>query len=231
MNDTLTFVVMKDCKISRFTLYTKPALLYLRLSSPTFNLLQFMTVAPWRGAIAHALHRNRSLVYARYLQLATVRDNRPANRTVVFRGFIDDTDTLKFITDIRSEKVEQIQKIPWGEACWYFPNTREQFRLNGSLTLITKDDISFQQAYYSTWRDLSDAARLQFAWAHPGKPRANLEAFSPPQPDANKPLDNFCLLLLEPVKVDHLQLRGEPQNRTLYLHSAAGIWDIVEVNP
>ncbi|MEH1951456.1 MAG: pyridoxamine 5'-phosphate oxidase, partial [Nostoc sp.] len=27
-----------------------------------------MSLAPWRGAIAHALHRNRSLVYARYLQ-------------------------------------------------------------------------------------------------------------------------------------------------------------------
>jgi pyridoxamine 5'-phosphate oxidase len=47
-----------------------------------------MSLAPWRSAIAHALHRNRSLVYARYLQLATVKANsHPANRTVVFRGF------------------------------------------------------------------------------------------------------------------------------------------------
>ncbi|MER3589882.1 MAG: pyridoxamine 5'-phosphate oxidase, partial [Mastigocladus sp. ERB_26_1] len=38
-----------------------------------------MSIAPWRNAIARALHRNRSLVYARYLQLATVRaDCRPA---------------------------------------------------------------------------------------------------------------------------------------------------------
>jgi pyridoxamine 5'-phosphate oxidase len=47
-----------------------------------------MTLAPWRSALARALHRNRALVYARYFQLATVRaDGRPANRTVVFRGF------------------------------------------------------------------------------------------------------------------------------------------------
>lgn len=58
--------------------------------------------AEWKGAILKALQKNRSLANARYLQIATVRpDGRPANRTVVFRGFLDDTDTLTFITDTR----------------------------------------------------------------------------------------------------------------------------------
>jgi pyridoxamine 5'-phosphate oxidase len=71
-----------------------------------------MNLAPWRLPLARALHRNRSIPASRYLQLATVRsDGRPANRTVVFRGFAPDTDWLQFVTDSRSQKVEQLGQI------------------------------------------------------------------------------------------------------------------------
>jgi pyridoxamine 5'-phosphate oxidase len=193
-----------------------------------------ISIAPWRGAIARALHRNRSLVYARYLQLATVRANGcPANRTVVFRGFLEDTNQLKFITDTRSDKAEQIHQQPWAEACWYFPNTREQFRITGHLTLI--DDEShpnLQQARIKSWQELSDGARLQFAWPHPGKPRVEEKAvFEPPPLDPIQPVANFSLLLLDPMQVDHLELRGEPQNRWLYRRSDQQGWSTQAINP
>ncbi|HLO84035.1 MAG TPA: Npun_F5749 family FMN-dependent PPOX-type flavoprotein [Nostocaceae cyanobacterium] len=189
-----------------------------------------MTLAPWRSAIAHALHRNRSLIYARYVQLATIRaDHRPANRTVVFRGFLDNTNQLKFITDSRSEKAPQIQQNPWGEICWYFPNTREQFRIFGQLTLIGNDSVEGDRQ--KMWQELSDAARLQFAWPDPGQPKAAPAAFTPPTPDPKQPLENFCLLLLNPIEVDHLELRGEPQNRTIYQLDENQNWFSQEVNP
>jgi pyridoxamine 5'-phosphate oxidase len=194
-----------------------------------------MSVAPWRSPLARAIHRNRSLVYARYLQLATVRaNNRPANRTLVFRGFLEDTDQLKFITDARSEKADQIQHQPWAEACWYFPNTREQFRITGCLTLVgcENSDPILDKARMITWQELSDAARLQFAWADPGKPRVqDPAAFNPPPPDPIQPLANFCLLLLDPVQVDHLELKGEPQNRYLYCLDQQQQWSKQEINP
>ncbi|MBW4555469.1 MAG: pyridoxamine 5'-phosphate oxidase family protein [Trichormus sp. ATA11-4-KO1] len=193
-----------------------------------------MSIAPWRSAIARALHRNRSLVYARYLQLATVKENgRPANRTVVFRGFLEETNQLKFITDSRSEKVYQIQQQPWAEICWYFPNTREQFRISGCLTLVEGDNShpTLQPDRITTWQELSDAARLQFAWPHPGKPRVDESAaFEPPPPNPTQPVPNFCLLLLDPVQVDHLELRGEPQNRRIYSRDEQQ-WSIQEINP
>ncbi|MBE9050414.1 pyridoxamine 5'-phosphate oxidase family protein [Nostocales cyanobacterium LEGE 11386] len=193
-----------------------------------------MSIAPWRSAIARALHRNRSLVYARYLQLATVKENgRPANRTVVFRGFLEETNQLKFITDSRSDKVYQIQQQPWAEICWYFPNTREQFRISGCLTLVKGDNShpTLQPARITTWQELSDAARLQFAWPHPGKPRVDESAaFKPPPPNPTQPVPNFCLLLLDPVQVDHLELRGEPQNRRIYSRDEQQ-WSIQEINP
>ncbi|QLE55550.1 Npun_F5749 family FMN-dependent PPOX-type flavoprotein [Nostoc sp. TCL26-01] len=194
-----------------------------------------MFLAPWRSAIAHALHRNRSLVYARYLQLATVKANgHPANRTVVFRGFLADTNQLKFVTDARSDKVDQIQQQPWAEACWYFPKTREQFRLTGHLNLVTSDESQphLQPARIAMWQELSDSARLQFAWPHPGKQRDTAPAaFTHPAPDSLQPVSNFCLLLLDPIQVDHLELRGEPQNRSIYQLDENQQWFCREVNP
>jgi len=197
-----------------------------------------MSLAPWRSPLAHALHRNRSLPYARYLQLATVRvDGRPANRTVVFRGFLDGANQLQLITDDRSEKIAQIEHQPWGEICWYFPTTREQFRLTGKLSLISTDcpNENLVQAREQLWQSLSDQARIQFAWPNPGQSRSE-DGFAPIAPDAIKPLSNFRLLLLEPTQVDHLELRGNPQNRYLYIYDKNIYdknyqWSVQEVNP
>jgi pyridoxamine 5'-phosphate oxidase len=54
--------------------------------------------------------------------------------------------------------------------------------------------------------------------------------FSPPPPDPAVPLPTFCLLLLDPVAVDHLQLRGEPQSRDRYFETSEG-WKMESVNP
>jgi len=193
-----------------------------------------MSIAPWRSPLARALHLNRSLAYARYLQLATVRaDGRPANRTLVFRGFLADSDRLKFVADSRSQKPEQIEHQPWAEACWYFPETREQFRLHGYLTLVKADnpDAVLQQARQTAWQETSDATRLQFTWPDPGKPKADA-AFEQLPPNAIEPLANFCLLLLNPILVDRLELRGDPQNRTIYeWDEIQQTWSIQMVNP
>ena len=193
------------------------------------------SLTPWRSLLESAIELNRNVAYSRYLQLATLRaDNRPANRTLVFRGFAD-SDELKFAIDSRSQKPEQIEHQPWAEACWYFPETREQFRLAGYLTLVTFDckDTLLQQARQTTWQEISDATRLQFAWADPGKPRqVDAAAFNPPLPSPVEALPNFCLLLLQPVQVDHLELRGEPQNRTIYdWRDGEQAWFTQAVNP
>ena len=44
----------------------------------------------WRSAVLTAIKKNdKHMPYAKYFQLATVKPNgRPANRTVVYRGFL-----------------------------------------------------------------------------------------------------------------------------------------------
>lgn len=191
---------------------------------------------PWRSPIARALHRNRSLPHARYLQLATVDGhNRPTNRTLVFRGWLEPESQLKFVTDIRSQKAMNLASgsSEWAEICWYFPKTREQFRVSGTLLLVTANcaTVSHHKARQEAWQQMSDGGRISFAWANPGASRSvEPEAFNPPQPDLQQPLDNFCLLLLTPVAVDHLELRGEPQNRYRY-ELVSGGWVMQPINP
>ena len=177
-------------------------------------------LAPWRSPLSSAIHRNRSKPYSRYFQLATVTpDGYPANRTVVFRGFLEDEQNrLKTITDSRSAKIHDIEHQPLAEICWYFTKTREQFRITGNLQLITvaETNSDLQKARQTTWQNISDAARSQFAWPHPAQPAADKAKFEVEPPDKDTPLDNFCLLLLTPNKIDHLQLKSDPQQRHLY---------------
>ncbi len=202
--------------------------------SSTSSLTDPQELAPWRSPLSRAIHRNRAVPFSRYLQLATLRANgTPANRTVVFRGFLQETNRLMFISDRRSEKTAQIQQNPSAEACWYFTKTREQFRLSGQIVIITAEteQSDLSAARVQSWQKISDSARLQFAWPDPRADRADNDAFSPKPPDSETPPDTFTLLLLTANSVDHLELRGEPQSRHLYQMTAAGTWQDSDVNP
>ncbi|PSR16631.1 pyridoxamine 5'-phosphate oxidase [filamentous cyanobacterium CCP3] len=204
-------------------------------SDPSLSgtLLKETALAPWRSSLARALHRNRSRPYSRYFQLATVTAaGHPANRTVVFRDFLPHTNTLTVVTDQRSAKVADIAAHPWAEACWYFTHTREQFRLAGPIAIVgaTNLNAELQRARQTSWEALSDNARQQFYWPHPAQPRDPEADFSPR--DAGEiPPALFCLVLLAPDRVDHLELRGDPQTRTLYDHQSDGTWQVKTVNP
>lgn len=178
------------------------------------------TLAPWRTPLSRAIHRNRSVPFSRYLQLATLKpDGTPANRTVVFRGFFAQTNQLMFISDHRSQKTQEIIHNPNTEVCWYFTKTREQFRLSGQITLITANTqpATLLNARQQIWQNISAKAKLQFAWPCPKAKRTDDDAaFNPPPPDNQTPPPSFCLLLLTVHNVDHLALQGEPQNRHLY---------------
>ena len=190
-------------------------------------------LAPWRPCLARAQHRNRSLAQARYVQLATVRpDGRPANRTIVFRGFLGESNLLQFVTDGRSPKLAQLEHCPWAEGCWYFAKTREQFRLLGRLILVTEQatNPAWILARQRTWEQLSSKAQQQFTWPCPGAPRSPSHAFQEPLPALPKPVTHFCLLLLDPTSVDHLELMANPQQRHHYEYHQ-GHWCSQAINP
>ena len=119
-----------------------------------------MGLYDWQSALKEALRKNKRDAHNRYLQLATVReDGSPANRTVVFRGFTENSSQLCMVTDLRSEKLAEIALQPMGEACWYFTNTREQFRLRGELTADGASDSVQRRATLLPTQSISHRAR------------------------------------------------------------------------
>jgi PPOX class probable FMN-dependent enzyme len=193
-----------------------------------------MTGAPWKSLMLGALHRNRSDKGVRFLQLATVDEHqRPHNRTVVFRGFLPDSNILQIASDRRSDKISHLSLNPYAAICWYFAKTREQFRLSGQVVTVTAEtSLNWQQqARQTLWQQLSPQAQLQWYWPQPKAERAESLAFATSlPPEAISPPETFVLLLFLPESVDRLQLRGDPQERQLFTLSDSH-WSEKGVNP
>ncbi len=163
-------------------------------------------------------------------------DGRPANRTLVFRGFINEITNLTFAIDLRSEKASEITHSPWVEACWYFPVTHEQFRLSGHATIVghgdaTRENDTLQTARRETWQALPGPTRMTFTWPPPGERRDPGIPFPHEHPDRETPPAHFGLLVLDPRVVDFLEINGQPQNRWRFERDDHGEWSGVEVNP
>jgi pyridoxamine 5'-phosphate oxidase len=176
-----------------------------------------------------ALEQHRHLPHSRFVSLATVRaDGRPANRTVTFRLFIND-DRLLFTSDIRSEKISELRAQPWAELCWYFSESRQQFRLSGEIEVSTiSDDPALSSTRHQIWQERPEQFRQSFTWPAPGQMRSTDAAFQLAAPTA--PHDNFAIMLLRPRSVEMLDLRPVPFERRLF-RSKSGNWSEALLNP
>lgn len=204
-------------------------------------------------------HQSLLRAHGRYVQLATIRENgRPANRTVVFRGFLWNTDKLTFVTDARSCKVKEVASNPFAEVAWYFPDSREQFRyesllttsvsptytwrpigrIQGTLSIVQAEheDEKLAKARVTAWKNMSDGGRTQFLWPEPGLPRPEVEDKDPydlPAPSEDDPVsENFSLVVLDPTEVDYLSLKGNKRKRFCKSETEGGVsWSDEEINP
>jgi pyridoxamine 5'-phosphate oxidase len=188
----------------------------------------------WMPSLVLALFQNRHVPASRFVQMATVTDpGRPANRTLVFRGFLNETAQLTFATDLRSQKCNELARTPWVEICWYFPATHEQFRVGGTISVIGAEatDPLHQVARQEAWRALPESTRVTYTWPAPGLIRDVRTPFPTEPPDPETPLPHFGLLVLHPEEVDLLEINGHPQNRWEFRSDATGRWSGIEVNP
>ncbi|KAA8516196.1 hypothetical protein F0562_019375 [Nyssa sinensis] len=105
--------------------------------------------APWKQLLLNALESNSNLKHASFFQLATIGSNGgPSNRTVVFRGFQENSDKILIHTDCRTRKIDDLKHCPVAEICWYFTDSWEQFRINGRIDIIgasNPDPVKLQQ--------------------------------------------------------------------------------------
>lgn len=101
--------------------------------------LQMIEQAIWR-MIANAVQSYKAPFHA--ATIATVDGEQPSLRTVILRKTDTNTRVLSFHTDIRSPKVQQLQKhssISW---LFYDPSLRIQLRCYGHASVHYKDEIA-----------------------------------------------------------------------------------------
>jgi PPOX class probable FMN-dependent enzyme len=202
-----------------------------------------MIYPAWRQQLSRSLHLSRSKPEAKYFQVASVAlDGLPCVRTMVFRDYLEDTNSLLAVNDIRSEKFEQWQAQSDTQLHWYFVKSREQYRLScktsmvyqnesGSLVIAGKDagaDISNQQQlfemYEKQWSKLSEKAQDGF---YCPKPKSRLSdetgkgtgTQSGNEKQELKSKDDispyFSLVVFKPYYVDYLDLKTQPHTRVL----------------
>nr|ADA67932.1 putative pyridoxine 5'-phosphate oxidase [Wolffia arrhiza] len=193
--------------------------------------------APWKQLLLSALETNKHIKHSRFIQLATVTPNgKPANRTVVFRGFFQGTDLIQINTDWRSSKIEDLKNCPFAEICWYFADSWEQFRLSGRIDIIDAayPDLSKLKDREKSWYASSLNSRLQYLAPHPGLPRTLEEPAEGIDLDPLKgPVEAFCLLEFDAEKVDYLNLKTN--ERSVYTSELIGDglkqWVVQKVHP
>ena len=133
----------------------------------------------------------------------------------------------------RSRKAGELAANPWAELAWYFPNTREQYRLAGTVVVVGKDSVDdekLQRARVAAWRRMSDSGRQQFLWPEPGAPRGDdVTLFDLPAPGQEAAAeDNFCLCVVHVENVDRLSLKD---NTRRAFRREGEAWVEADVNP
>lgn len=190
-----------------------------------------MSFPRWRQSLARSLHKHRSKHESKYFQVATVDKNgKPRNRTMVHRGFWRDSNQIIAISDMRSAKFEDFLCLPEAELCWYFPQTREQYRIAVQVNVYGQsqkndDSREAKEILQKVWCTLSDGAKGQFYWPAPksemaqndGNKTKTVEQKIPSNMLSSKELPkHFAVLIFTPIEVDYLQLKTDPQTRLLY---------------
>ncbi|KAK9910140.1 hypothetical protein M0R45_034115 [Rubus argutus] len=196
-----------------------------------------VTVPPWKQLLLSALESNAHLRHSSYFQLATIGSNgRPSNRTVVFRGFQEDNDKIQINTDCRTRKIEELKHCPFAEICWYFTDSWEQFRINGTVDIIdgSNSDPTKLQQRENSWFSGSLRSRLQYLGPNPGLPILSEQPSKEVSPDPSTgPVEAFCLLVLDPHQVDYLNLKSNQRLTFTSTPSPNGekSWTSERVNP
>lgn len=199
-----------------------------------------MVFPRWRQSLARSLHVHRSKPESKFFQAASVgviqgtNELTVENRTLVFRGFDDDSNNLLAITDIRTDKYTQWQQNPQSQICWYFAKTREQYRISSAVYLVgpnnyDSDDIN-KNLRLKVWQNLSEKARAQFLWPAP-KETLSVKDVQLTKDDNNIP-DTFIVVIFRPISVDYLNLTTAPQTRELHkVNKDTMKWVYDSVNP
>ena len=174
----------------------------------------------WRQSLKASQSKEGKQSSNRWIQLANIsKKNQPRVRTVVFRGWLDNT-TMLIYTDKRSEKYADLETNNNIEVLWLFYKTKSQYRFKGKVTELKNND--------KYWDNLFERSKEQWFWPSPGKKIGQKDNLSSIDNKLSKP-NNFSVLTININEVELLKLEKPLHKR--YIWKKIDNWQCTEVNP
>ena len=179
-----------------------------------------MNLPLWRQRLKASQIKEGKLASNRWIQIANVsKNNQPRVRTVVFRGWLDNS-TMLIYTDKRSQKYTDLEINNNIEALWLFFKTKSQYRFKGKVYEVEENN--------KYWDNLFDRSKDQWFWPNPGK-KIGKKHTTPSISDTISKPSNFSVLKIKINEVDLLKLESPLHKR--YIWKEIDNWECTEVYP
>jgi pyridoxamine 5'-phosphate oxidase len=128
--------------------------------------------------------------------------------------------------------VAELAAYPACELCWYFTESREQFRISGRAHVVSADaarcEAKLDAALQRTWNERSSAAQQSYTWPQPKRRLDDAAQFMLEVPE-HAPA-HFALILMDVVSVDYLNIASQPHQRVAF-SKLGGQWMPRAINP
>lgn len=150
----------------------------------------------------------------RYMIMSTVGTEEIAARYVVLRK-VDEDLNLYFYTDLRTEKIRQLQKNDSCTLLGYHPNKKAQLRINGRASIHCQDALAREH-----WKNVQGRAQKAYnPVIAPGKPINHpIEAHAWPEVMTDQ---YFTVIVVSPFSMEILQLDKLEHTRARFDHDGS----------
>ena len=147
--------------------------------------------------------------------LVTLENNNiPAARTLVLRGVDRETRTLRFHTDQRSKKIEQINFNPSGAIHIYSQQDKLQLRFKSNLTLHINGELVDE-----AWEKSYGMSKICYQVGEkPGSVIKSQDEYKYIPMENHEGKDNFLVILARITEIEWLYLSCEGHRRAKFTH-------------
>tara|TARA_Y100000022_G_C13092093_1_gene302765 strand:- start:35 stop:649 length:615 start_codon:yes stop_codon:yes gene_type:complete len=152
-----------------------------------------------------------------YTMLSTINNKAPESRTVILRNFNKDIFELSIHSDLRSEKINQIE-LNHNVSCLFYDDKKKiQLRINGLAKI--------EKSYLPSWEKLTNwSRRCYLSESKPGtevsKPSSGFpERFAnetPNDEDSIRALKNFAVIRIMISSIEWLYLASQGHRRATF---------------
>ena len=176
-----------------------------------YNSLE-LTLLEAENLISDGVENSKSMFHTPVL--SSFVEKTISTRTVVLREFDSKNRTLRFHTDSRSGKIEELKENSISSVHGYDPDLKVQIRLKGKTTLHIDNEISKK-----AWAESREMSKICYSVKDsPGNKISSPEPFDliKEEIDIELGYNNFAVLHFNYDSLEFLFLKGAGHRRSLF---------------